>query len=436
MFVFVTPPALVGDEPHHFFRAYQISEGQIIGEKRDDLSGGWIPKSVLYTNRKLVGDIEMKHHVKFDTALLSELINLPLNDEDKVFERFPNTVIYSPIPYIPQVLGIIVGKFFNTPALVLIYLARIANLFFFLGLAYFAIKKIPVHKWVLCLLCLMPTSVFQVASASADTFTYGICFLTIAFFLSYALDEQRKLSHVRIAVIFILSLLSVLTKQAYIFLPFLFLLIPRRKFSSLRNYLFSFFILLLTSFGAVAAWSAAVKPIYLPYRIDQPMSPEEQASFILSHPFTFLKMVVSDYFFHFWFYFKSFSGQLTWFDLYVPDFLPVVIFIVLLGFGLFDKNSKFYFGRSDKFIFAGIFVCTALLISALLYMSWSPIRGSSIEGIQGRYFIPIAPVFFLLFYNRKINWDSFDRYAHIIVYLTTIVSLLITINSIIHRYYV
>ncbi|HYP51380.1 MAG TPA: hypothetical protein VEQ34_10595, partial [Pyrinomonadaceae bacterium] len=63
LFVFLTPPALVGDEPNHFFRAYQISDGVIIGEKREHLSGGWIPKSVLLVNRKLVGDIEMKPQV-------------------------------------------------------------------------------------------------------------------------------------------------------------------------------------------------------------------------------------------------------------------------------------------------------------------------------------------------------------------------------------
>src|SRR4028118_963467 len=253
LFVFLTPPALVGDEPNHFFRAYQISEGVIIGEKRGDLSGGWIPKSVLLVNRKLVGDIEMKPQVKFDTRLISEFLYLPLNDEDKVFERFPNTVIYNPIPYTPQVIGILIGKFFNASPLVLIYLARIVNLFFFLGLAYLAITTTPIHKWVFCLLCLTPTNVFQVASASADAFTYGICFLTIACFLSYALEEERKLKSVDIVKIFVISLLAVLSKQAYVLLPLLFLMIPGWKFTSIRNRLISFFALMAVCVGRLAA---------------------------------------------------------------------------------------------------------------------------------------------------------------------------------------
>ncbi len=436
LFVFVTPPALVGDEPNHFFRAYQISEGHIIGEKREDLSGGWIPKSVLYTNRQLVGDIEMNHHVKFDINLFSQLNALPLNDEDKVFERFPNTVVYTPVPYLPQVLGILIGKSFNVSALSLIYLARIVNLYFFLALAYLAIKITPVHKWVFCLLCLTPTNVFQVASASADAFTYGICFLAIAYFLFYAFGESNMLENGNIVKIFAVSLAAVLCKQAYVFLPLLFLLIPHEKFSSVKTYLFTFLSLLGACFVSVAAWSAAIKPIYLPYRIDQPMSPEEQMQFIIGNPFNFIWMVVKDYYSNFWFYFQSFSGQLTWFDLYVPNYLPVILFFVLTGLALADKDLTINISWSNKFVFCVILVCTAFLISTLLYMTWSPIRGSNIEGIQGRYFIPVAPLFFLLFYNKKVKWIFFDRHADKIVYVTVVVSLLITLNTVVRRYYV
>lgn len=436
LFVFLTPPALVGDEPHHFFRAYQISEGVIIGEKREHLSGGWIPKSVLHVNRKLVGDIEMKHEVKFDTGLISEFLYLPLNRDDQVFERFPNTVIYNPVPYVPQVIGILIGKSFDASPLVLIYLARIVNLFFFLGLAYLAITTTPVHKWVFCLLCLTPTNVFQVASVSADAFTYAICFLTIAYFLSLALDKERKLKSVDFIKIFVLSLLAVLSKQAYLLIPLLFLIIPGWKFSSIRNRLISFLALMAVCVGSLAAWSAAVKPIFLPYRIDQPISPEEQLRFIMSAPFYYVWMVIREYTVNFWFYFKSFSGQLTWWDLYVPGFLPVVIFAVLIAFALYDKDSKYVLPHWSKAIFLAIFIGTAFIVATLLYMTWSPIHGSGIEGIQGRYFIPIAPLFFLLFYNKKVEWNLFDDYAHKIVYATVVVSLLITANSIISRYYV
>jgi uncharacterized membrane protein len=146
------------------------------------LSGGVLPVNLFYTKQKLVGNIEMNQDVKFDTNILSELLYMPLNEHDKDFIAFPNTVVYTPIPYTPQVLGILVGKIFDASPLMLFYFARIFNLLFFLALAYWAIKITPIHKWVFCLLCLTPTNVFQIASASVDAFTFGICFLLIAYF--------------------------------------------------------------------------------------------------------------------------------------------------------------------------------------------------------------------------------------------------------------
>lgn len=436
LFVFTTPPALVGDEPNHFFRAYQISEGQIFGERRENLSGGWLPKSVLDTNRKLVGNIEMNHDVKFDGNLISELRQLSLDKEDRVFERFPNTVVYTPIPYAPQVLGILAGKVFNASPLSMIYLARIFNLFFFIALAFAAIRKTPVHKWVFCLLCLTPTNVFQVASASVDAFTFGICFLAVAYFLFYAVGENAEVKNADLAKLFVLSLLAVLSKNAYIFLPLLFLLISYRKIGTLKKYLFTFASLLIVCIGSVAAWTRLVKPIFLPYRIDIPINADEQMRLIIAHPFLFARLAAMDYINKYDYYFVSFFGQLTWLDLYVPTYLTIFVFAVLMTVSLADKNAGVSVSKLNKALFASIIVATMLLISALLYITWSPVDGVDIEGIQGRYFIPVAPLFFLLFYNRKLEWLKFEKYAYLIVYSTVIVSLAITLQTIIKRYYV
>jgi uncharacterized membrane protein len=435
LFVFVTPPALVGDEPNHFFRAWQISEGQIIGERRGDLSGGWLPESVLTTNRNLVGDIEMRHEVKFDTRLLSELRSVPLAPENQVFERFPNTVVYAPVAYVPQVIGIFTGKLFAASPLVMIYLARIFNLLFFIALTFFAIRIIPVHKWVLCLLALTPTSVFQVASASVDAFTFGICFLTIAVFLSYALGEKEKLSVGDLLKIFALSLLAVLSKQAYVLLPLLFLLIPRRKIGSTAKYLLVFSALFAVCLAAVALWSAAVKPIYLPYRIDIPINPDEQLALIIKNPLNFIFIAVKNYFFNFGYYLKTFFGQLTWLDLYVPLYLIAFNCFVIAAVAVFDKDSTKTLPKFYEYLFVTIIAGTALIVSALLYMTWSPVGGDLIEGIQGRYFIPVAPLFFLLFYENKITWKRFAEFAPLIVFAAVVFSMIITLLTVINRYY-
>lgn len=436
--IFTTPPALVGDEPNHFFRAYQISDGAIIGERmKDGGSGGWIPKNVLDTNRKLVGDIEMNHHIKFDTNLIWELRQLPVDEANKVFVPFHNTVVYAPVPYVPQVIAIYTGKIFNASPIALIYIARVVNLIFFLALAYFAIRITPVFKWVFCFLWLTPTTIFQAASAAADPVMMGSCFLTIAYFLYCALDERKeKISWLDVLKIFVLCVVAALGKQAYILLPFLFLVIPRRKFKSAAVYWATFAALIIVTFGIVGWWAALMKPIFQSYRGDIPVDADAQLSYVLHNPFTFLWVIGNSFARLGGYYFVTFFGGLTWLDLLLPQWLPITLFVIVGAFSLLDKNFDIKISRFNKAVFAAIFVGTVFLISLLLYLSWSPYAGDRVAGIQGRYFIQVAPLLFLLLYNRRYKWKNFERHVPKIIYATVTASLLFTIYSVIMRYYI
>ncbi|HUR97588.1 MAG TPA: DUF2142 domain-containing protein [Pyrinomonadaceae bacterium] len=433
--LFLTPPALVGDEPNHFFRAYQISDGTIVGVKHEGYSGGWIPESVLVTNRRLVGDIEMHHDVKFDTNLITELRRVPLDEDNKVFVAFHNTVVYSPVAYVPQVIGIWAGKAVGASALGLIYFARFVNLLFFLALAYSAIRITPVHKWTFAFLWLTPTTVFQTASASVDAFTFGICFFGIACFLRLAFDDDVQVDWRTIAGLFAVCLLAVLSKQAYVLLPALFLIIPRAKFRSPGIYYLIFILLIFSCIAAVVWWSATVKPIFMSYRGDIETDPDRQLELILDAPLDFLKIAVASYLKLYKYYFVTFFGQLTWLDLFVPKWVTVYLFAIVTGFAVLDKGVNTRISTFDKSIFTAVIAGTALVVSVLLYLSWSPVGADRVAGIQGRYFIPVAPLFFLLLFNQKLRWGFFERRVALIFYVTVTISLAVTVYTVTRRYY-
>jgi uncharacterized membrane protein len=120
----------------------------------------------------------------------------------------------------------------------------------------------------------------------------------------------------------------------------------------------------------------------------------------------------------------------------VPTYLTVFTGLVITIVALLDKDSKKTISKINKFIFLLIIVGTAILISALLYMTWSPIGEDFIEGVQGRYFIPVAPLIFLLFYQHKLNWRHFPKFTPLIVTVAVIFSLIITLLTVYQRYYV
>jgi uncharacterized membrane protein len=87
-------------------------------------------------------------------------------EKSKVF-----AALYPPIPYIASASVMFIGKLLNFSPLDLIYPARLVNLFLYTLIVYMAIKLIPVHKWVLLLLALMPMTLYEAATLSADSFT-------------------------------------------------------------------------------------------------------------------------------------------------------------------------------------------------------------------------------------------------------------------------
>jgi len=56
----------------------------------------------------------------------------------------------------------------------------------------------------------------------------------------------------------------------------------------------------------------------------------------------------------------------------------------------------------DKWKIVCVLLASISLIYLLTYLAWTPVGKEAVEGIQGRYFIPIAPPL-LLFYNTKLT---------------------------------
>lgn len=176
-----------------------------------------------------------------------------------------------------------IGKLFDTSPLILIYIGRLANLLIYITLIYIAIRIIPVHKWVLLMLALLPMALYQGASLSADSFTIAISFLVIAISLKFSLDNSiNEIKLKAITILFVLILVLALSKQTYYFLIFLFFLIPVRKFGSMERMVTIFILLFISTFGISSIWNTALSGFYLP--IVPQVSIPEQTSYILKNP--------------------------------------------------------------------------------------------------------------------------------------------------------
>ncbi|MGD0783359.1 MAG: DUF2142 domain-containing protein, partial [Candidatus Aminicenantales bacterium] len=132
LYVFATPPFQSPDEPQHFYRAYQVSELGVIGRKTAGeaapRAGGLLPRSLKRVADLALDDVPHNIGRYVDPAAVKAALAVPLAPGDREFLEFPTDVLYSPIPYAPQAAAIALGRLFQAPPLVLLYLARVFNL--------------------------------------------------------------------------------------------------------------------------------------------------------------------------------------------------------------------------------------------------------------------------------------------------------------------
>lgn len=444
LLVFITPPFQTPDEPAHFYRAFQISEFKIIPNrqqgvpvdgatpavKQENKVGGELPVSLKITVEKTMGGVAFHPETKISMPEIIAASKIRLDLHKREFLEFPNTARYSPVVYLPQTLGILSGKLFNSSPLFLMYLGRLFNTAVWIFFVYFAIKTVPVSKWVFFLLALTPMSLFISASMSADVLTNAAAFLLISLILKYVPNDNDRLNNSKIFSIFLLSVVLSLTKQIYFLIPFMFLIIPVKKIGSKTKYFAIFFSLIFVSLFAVSIWFLTIKDIIVPLKSD--ISAIEQAIYVFNNPMKFLEISIktlsSKKFI------SHFIGQLGWLDAQMSWFFLLPYLFMLIFTALTDNDGNFILTSRHKMIMAATLFTSIILICLSQYLTWTPVGRTRIQGIQGRYFIPLSPLIFLLLSTKKIKLNFNLKNFAIVCF--SFFSLIYTLIVLIKRFYI
>ena len=129
-----------------------------------------------------------------------------------------------------------------------------------------------------------------------------------------------------------------------------------------------------------------------------------------------------------WDYARAMTGRFGLYDVQPPSAVSTVILILLVAIGLFNGPALPLRLRLAISVIA-IAIFTAIL--TFLYVTWSVAGGTTIEGMQGRYLLPIVPLFLTVFRIPRLRFSV--PYTVIIVVAT--VANAVCIAVLIHRYW-
>ncbi|HEY9909418.1 MAG TPA: DUF2142 domain-containing protein [Thermosynechococcaceae cyanobacterium] len=435
LYLLVMPPFQVPDENMHFWRSYQVSEGHLVPEIQGRAVGGMIPLS-LGKVVEIWGYLPFKPDVDLKWSSHQESFSIPLERQVQVFAGFPNTAVYSPVPYVPQAIGIQFGKLLNLAPIVLSYLGRFSNMMVAIVLTFLALKIVPFYKWIFFLLSLTPMAISQRSSLSADALTNAIAFLLSAIVLNLTFNPEKEKVEFRDAVILgVLSSLLSLCKLSYCVLPLICFLIPQRKFEDRKSYWLVCSIICLSSVVFCAAWTWTTKDISANFPYPLPtIAPKAQLQYLLSHPFR-IPSIAWNQFNRIDEYAEQFIGVLGWLDTPIHGSVRLSYIWVLLIAALISSEPEIFMLGGQRLKIFLVVAVTVFMIHAPLYFGWTAVGRAKVDGLQGRYFIPTSPLFFLLFYNHKFKLEACRKNISLFIFCYVLFSSTNALGTLLERYY-
>ena len=361
----------------------------------DGVVNGELPSSLYETLR--AGGLEEKK-VKYDS--IPDMMGVPLDknntmvyNQEDYSAYYVAASLYSPVSYIPHLVGFSIGKVFNLGPYYIGMLGRVFNLIFYILIGYFAIKIAPKGKLFYLLVLLSPNMLHCATVLSADAFINVCILLFIAMIMKIRLNDEI-MTYQREVLLAVLSVVISLCKICY--LPFVAFLFFIRKGQYKKGSKEKYIYVAIVSIIAIICSLLWLKGVNSIMELEYPKS-VLQKEFILSEPFGYLGVLFNTIADSFVISVEGlFGGTMMYHaQIIVPAFVSLFYAgVVLLSTTKKEKKSIRPLSDLERVVIIVVCCIIAVLILTALYMQFTAmfygVAFWKIMGIQGRYFIPIV----------------------------------------------
>jgi uncharacterized membrane protein len=382
----ITPPFQAPDEPAHFLRIWQLSHGQFVS----DHYGGLVPISLCNCYARFL-PLENHPERKANVAAILDEFHRPLHPARQQRVLFANTAIYSIVPYLPQVPAIFVGRQFALPPIALMYLGRCANVLGYALLGSLAIRITPILKWAATFVLLAPLPLFLAGSLSADPMTTSLAFLTTASVLRLMTNAQPMPWHL-VATFALASVGLALCKWAYLPVVAFVFAVRRPAWGNIKRPHLLQACIVACAVAATAMWAGLSHPGNLR---ELNGDPPVQLQWILAHPFGYFhvlfKTVCTEYKTIGW----TTIGVLGWLDTRLSPWF-IGPYMLLACWAAVADRGVMPLPWTSRMVAASGVLASSVIVATCVYLVCNRPGSPSIEGIQGRYLVPLALLGFVV----------------------------------------
>ena len=378
---FAQPVLNIPDESSHYARSEAVSRGQIIvPHELDDRYTVQATKDLFAAMTKPYEKTELKGK-PFDATPVAQTAMAVSN---------PSFI------YIPQALGLLAAKILGLPVIWSLWLGRLFNLLCYAFLTALGIRLAPCVKYPLFFIAMQPMCIQQAASMSPDAVINGLAVLLIGYFLYLYCGEKLGnpvMTGTKQIVIFLfISLLVAVSKVTNVFLAGLILLIPAERFKNAKQSLAARALVIIAAVAAAFLWWRYTTTI--PTIMDlEGVDSAAQIQYILANPMTwlhnFVRAMINSPFANF-----TTLNYYGWMNFLIQALIvPQIIFLTKV----YTQEKGPVIPAFKKFLVCLMAGGMYATVHLAMYLASTAVGSEHIEGVQGRYFIPMLLLLTVLF---------------------------------------
>jgi uncharacterized membrane protein len=322
---------------------------------------------------------ELSATPRFTVAITSDLI------EAKLY----NLSMYNAVGYLPAASGVWIAERMHLSPLAIFVAGRIATTTICGLLIALALRFANGSRALLVLIALTPMAVALRASYSGDALVLALSILLAAILLS---------SRPRVAIAVIAALLIVILKPPYLPVALLACFAIASKRARIAIAVSITIVAIATTILARGASEQTL------VRFDATVDASAQMQHVLQHPIDVAGVIVRDLTTKSWQYTREAIGVLGWLDVPLPR---IVYWLFALALLMAILVRRYELSRPFSPVAIALFI-TPFVIALSIYVSWTPPRSDYVDGLQGRYVLPVLPFLALLPPLRKREREARD----------------------------
>lgn len=400
LYMFIMPFPSAPDENRHFLKIYGMTEGVFFPSDSVSLPGNL--------------DFENQYDFKYDKVLQD--IDRCADYGDMHWYDLSSTTLYFPLVYGPQTLGMLLAKLFTHNIYALCFVARVFGYIFNVMMVLLAIRLMPFKKELIFMTAFLPIYMQESVSLAGDSVENALILVFVAYIMAMRSGGEK-----RIWPLFVMGPLIGLCKMFYLPMVLLVLLTDtgvREKIGVIAESLLLNGLWLLSASGQPSHYNSGADG-------------KAQLKYIMSDLINYLEVLLrtAGYAGRTWLR-QAMGGNLGW--IAVNVFMPFILIYLLM--------MIYYMLVPDGHVISGSFRTAVILIDLAVflivatgeYLQWTKVGAALVDGIQGRYFVPLISVTMLCLINNKIKLPQ--KYLYRILFVYTAIYNVAALATVFHAY--